>query len=249
MARVLGPFAIRRPHKLNAPIMAMLLNAVHDRQAGRVFVLQVGAGTGESSPGLLPRFTDDGWSGLLIEPHPGHFAALETLHADSDRVAVLNLGISDIAANLPLHFLTAEAAARNPKLAPNRASLIRDRIAGPDVTADDIISVEVPFLRMDSVLRELGIDSAQLVVVNAGGHEEQVLRSFDLAALSPTLALVRSTPGTPLDDAVLAALTAANLTPYRVGGWLAGVTPGLTIPLDDILTFFNRGIGQTEVEE
>jgi len=37
--------------------------------------------------------------------------------------------------------------------------------------------------------------------------------------------------------------------PYRVGGWLAGLTAGLTVPLDDILTFFNRGIGQTEVEE
>jgi hypothetical protein len=102
---------------------------------------------------------------------------------------------------------------------------------------------------MDSVLRELGIDSAQLVVVNAGGHEEQVLRSFDLAILAPSLALVRSAPDTPLDDAILAALTAANLTPYRVGGWLAGLAPGLTVPLDDLLTFFNRGIGQTEVEE
>jgi FkbM family methyltransferase len=249
MARALGTFAMRRPHKLNGPIMAMLLNAVHDRSSGRVFVLQVGAGNGTTPSDLLSRFTDEGWSGLLIEPHPGHFGALETLHTDSDRVAVLNLGISDVSANLPLYSLTAEAAARNPKLAPNRASLIRDRIAGPGVTEDEVLSVEVPFLRMDSVLRELGIDSAQLVVVNAGGHEEQVLRSFDLAALSPSVTLVRSAPGTALDDAVLAALIAANLTPYRVGGWLAGLAPGLSVPLDDLLTFFNRGIGQTEVEE
>ena len=44
-------------------------------------------------------------------------------------------------------------------------------------------------------------------------------------------------------------MDAASLVPYRVGGWLAGLTAGLTVPLDDILTFFNRGIGQTEVEE
>jgi FkbM family methyltransferase len=249
MARVLGTFAMRRTQKLNAPILAMLLNAVHDRHHGRVFVLQVGAGNGTSFPDLLARFTDQTWSGLLIEPHPDHFAALETLHADSDRVAVLNLGISDISANLPLFALTPEAAARNPKLGANRASLIRDRIAGPGLTDADIASVEAPFLRMDSVLRELGIDSAQAVIVNAGGHEEQVLRSFDLAALSPSLALVRSAPDTPLDEAILTALTAAKLTPYRVGGWLAGLSPGLSVPLDDLLTFFNRGIGQTEVEE
>jgi FkbM family methyltransferase len=249
MARPLGNLALRRPQRLNAPLMAMLLNAVHDRSAGRVFVLQIGAGDGTAGPDLLPRFADDGWSGLLIEPHPSHFAALETLHAESDSVAVLNLGISDVSANLPLYSLTPEAAARHPKLAPNRASLIRDRITGPGLNDDDITSVEVPFLRMDSVLRELGIDSAQVVLLNAGGHEEQVLRSFDLAALSPALALVRSARGTPLDEALVAALTAASLTPYRIGGWLAGLAPGLAVPLDDLLTFFNRGIGQTEVEE
>jgi FkbM family methyltransferase len=249
MARILGTFAIRRPQRLNAPILAMLMNAVHDRSAGRVFVLQIGAGDGTAPADLLQRFTSDTWSGLLIEPHPAHFAALETLHADSDRVAVLNLGISDVSASFPLFSLTPEAAARNPKLAANRASLIRDRILGPGLTEDDLTSVEVPFLRMDSVLRELGIDSAQLVVLNAGGHEPQVLRSFDLAALAPTVALVRSTPDTPQDTAILAALTEANLTPYRVGGWLAGLTAGLSVPLDDLLTFFNRGIGQTEVEE
>jgi FkbM family methyltransferase len=249
MARPIGTFAMRRPQRLDGPILAMLLNAVHDRHAGRVFVLQIGAGTGVGRPTLLARFQNDGWSGLLIEPHPVHFAALETLHTESDRVAVLNLGISDVSANLLLHSLTPEASAANPKLAPHRASLIRDRLAAPGLTDADIASVEVPFLRLDSVLQELGIDSAQLVVVNAGGHEEQVLRSFSLGGLKPTLALVRTVPGTALDDACLAALTEADLTPYRVGGWLAGLAPGLSVPLDDLLTFFNRGIGQTEVEE
>lgn len=249
MARPLGTFAMRRPRHLNAPILAMLLNAVQDRHLGRVFVLQIGAGTGGGSPDLMARFQNDGWSGLLVEPHPAHFAALEVLHAESDRVAVLNLGISDISANLLLHSLTPEAAAANPKIVPHRASLIRDRLQAPGLTDADIASVEVPFLRLDSVLDELGIDSAQVVVVNAGGHEEQVLRSFKLGGLKPTLALVSSVPGTALDDACVAALAEADLTPYRVGGWLAGLAPGLSVPLDDLLTFFNRGIGQTEVEE
>jgi FkbM family methyltransferase len=249
MARPLGDFAIRRPSRLNSPIMAMLLNAVHDRHEGRVFVLQVGAGTGQGTPPILSRLLDDTWSALLIEPHPDYFVALETLHAESDRVAVLNLGISDVAANLPLYALTASAVESNPKLRPNRASLLRDRIAGPGIADADITSAEVPFLRMDSVLQELGIDSVQLLIVNAGGHEEQVLRSFDPGALKMSLALIRTTFGTAADTACIAQLQSAGLTLYRVGDWLAGLAPGLSVPLDDLLSFFNRGIGQAEVEE
>ena len=102
---------------------------------------------------------------------------------------------------------------------------------------------------MDAVLGELGIKLAQVLVVNAGGHEEQVLRGFELAALKPSLALVQSVAGTAADDACIATLEAAGLTPFRVGRWLAGLSPGLAVPLDELLTFFNRGIGQTEVEE
>ena len=243
MLRSLGAHTPRRPHKLNGPLMAMLLNGLHDHQAGRVFVLQIGAGTGEGGIPLLERFRADGWSGLLIEPHPDHFAALEALHADSDRVAVLNLGVSDIAATVALHSLAPEALVRNPRLPRGRASVIRDRLGLTD--GADIVSVEVPMLRLDAVLGELGLDTAQLVVINAGGHEEQVLRSFDLGALAPKLALVHAAPGTLVETVTAAALTGAGLLVFRIGDWLAGLAPGaLFVPLEELLTFFNRGLGQ-----
>jgi len=222
----------------------MLLNGLHDRHSGRVFVLQIGAGGGKTGLPLLPRFREGGWSGLLIEPHPDHFAALEALHVESERVAVLNLGVSDISATLALYALAPEALAGNPRLLHGRASLTRDRIAGPGRT--DVMSVDVPVLRLDSVLRELGLDSAQLVVINAGGHEEQVLRSFDLAALSPGLVFVHAATGTVVETASLAALADAGLIPFRIGDWLAGLAPGaLAVPLEELLSFFNKGIGQT----
>ena len=248
--RDLGPFAPRRAHKLDPPILAMLLNGAHDWHQGRVFVLQIGAGTGETGLPLLQRFRDDGWSGLLIEPHPQNFAALETLHAESDRVAVLNLGISDISANLPLYALSPEAAARQRRLPLGRASLIRDRIATPGVTDADLQAVEVPVLRMDTVLHELGIDRAQFVVINAGGHEAQALASFDLAALDPSLIFVHATPGTASDETCIATLTAADFIPFRVAGWLIGLAPGrLAVPLEELLTFFQKGLGAPQDDD
>lgn len=243
MIRDVGPYVPKRPGKLDAPILEMLFNAVQDSHQGQVFVLEVGAGSGQGHLPLLPRFLTHGWSGLLIEPHAANFARLEALHADSDRVAVLNLGISDISANLPLYAVTPEAEARYRRLPRGRASLIRDRIATPQTTDTDIHSAEVPFLRLDTVLGELGLDSAQLVAINAGGHEAQVLASFDLAALDPSLVLVHATPGTASDEACIAGLTGAGYHPFRIAGWLAGLAPGrLQVPLEELLNFFRKGI-------
>lgn len=247
MIRDLGSFTPRRPQRLTGPLLTMLLNALHDRHAGRVFVLQVGAGDGHGGLPLLPRFRGDGWSGLLIEPHPRLFAALEALHAHSDRVAVLNLGLSDAAVNLALHSVSPAAQERHPKAALNRASLIPDRLLGPGLTPGDLDSIEVPFLRLDTILGELGIEAAHLIVVNAGGHEEQVLRGADLSALKPSLVLVRCAAGTAIEAGCVVRLEAAALLPFRIGEWLAGLAPSaLAVPLEELLTFFGRGIGQPD---
>jgi FkbM family methyltransferase len=250
MIRDLGSFAPKRASRLDHPILSMLLNGLHDHHRGQVFVLQVGAGTGTSALPLFPRFRDEGWSGLLIEPLPRTFAQLETLHTDSDRVAVLNLGISDASSNLTLYALTPEADARYRRGPLGRASLSRDRIAPAALSDDEIASLEVPFLRMDTVLTELGIDSAQLLAVNAGGHEAEVLSSFGLAGLDPSLVLVHSAAGTASDARCIAILREAGLLPFRVADWLVGLAPDrLAVPLEELLTFFRRGPNATEEAE
>jgi FkbM family methyltransferase len=250
MIRDLGPFIPKRPRRLNSPLLTMLLNGVHDHCRGKVFVLQVGAGNGETGLPLLQRFRDDGWSGLLIEPMLPNFTRLEALHHNSERVAVLNLGISDLSASRNLHALAPEVEARNRRIPRGRASLLRDRITTPGVSDDDITSVEVPFLRMDTVLRELGLDTVHVVALNAGGHEAEVLGSFDLAALDAALVFVHSTAGSASDTACIARLTDAGLLPFRLADWLIGLAPNrLALPLEELLTFFQRGIGAPQDED
>jgi FkbM family methyltransferase len=250
MIRDLGLYVPRRPRRLNGPLLTMLLNGVHDFCRGQVFVLQVGAGNGETGLPLLQRFRADGWSGLLIEPMLPNFSQLEALHRDSDRVAVLNLGISDLSANLKLHALAPEAEARNRRLPRGRASLLRHRIATSGVSGDDITSVEVPFLRMDTVLRELGLDTVHVVALNAGGHEAEVLGSFDLAELDASLVLIHSTATTASDQACIAALTEAGFLPFRLSDWLVGLAPSrIAVPLEELLTFLHKGVDATQDED
>ena len=244
MIRDLGQYVPRRAHKLIAPLLTMLFNGLNDRHQGRVFVLQIGAGTGETGLPLLPRFQDAEWSGLLIEPHPENFAQLEALHLSSDRVAILNLGISDVSANLPLHSLTPAADARQRRVPRGRASLTRDHIATPGLPDVDLQVTEVPVLRLDTVLEELGIDSAQLLVINAGGHEAEVLQSCDVGALAPSVVMLHCPSGSDAETACLTRLTGAGFLPFHVGGWLLALAPGhLAVPLEDLLTFFHKGIG------
>jgi FkbM family methyltransferase len=250
MIRDLGPYVPKRSYKLNGPVLAMLFNGLHDRHQGRVFVLEVGAGNGEGTLPLLPRFREEGWSGLLIEPHPQNFAQLEDLHKDSDRVAILNLGISDVAASLALYSLSPEAEARQRRGPRGRASLIRDRIARPGIPEEDLQVTEVPVLRMDTVLEELGIDSAQLVAINVGGHEAQALRGIDLSALDPSLVFVHATTGTASESDCIAMLTDAGLIPFQIAGWLVGLAPDrLAVPLEELLTFFLKGIGEPQEDD
>ena len=73
---------------------------------------------------------------------------------------------------------------------------------------------------------------------------------IDLAALDPALVLVHSTPGTVADEACIACLTAASLHPFRVAGWLAGLAPTrLAVPLEELLTFFQKGLGAPQDPE
>lgn len=254
MTQSLGLFAPRRPGKLLAPLQTMVLNGVHDRLAGRVFVLQVGARDGQTNDPFRARFASDGWSGLLIEPHPVHFSALAALHKDSERVAVLNLGIASQSGTQPIYAVPETAAPRYPRKLHLAASLTRERIeaaaraALPDATPDDVTPTDVPLLRMDTVLRELGIDRVDVVAINAGGHELDVLSSFALADLGATAVIVHCTGASlPHEPAYVAALEAAGLLVFRIGDDLVGMHPGgLRVPLEDLLTFFGKRVGQEE---
>jgi hypothetical protein len=64
------------------------------------------------------------------------------------------------------------------------------------------------------------------------------------------LVLVHSTEGTASDTDVIATLTAAGLLPFRLAGWLVALAPGrLSVPLEELLTFFQKGIGIQQEEE
>lgn len=246
MIRDLGAYVPKRSYKLNEPIVTMLFNARHDRHEGRVFVLQVGAGNGDGS---MPRFRDDG-SGLLIDPLPKSFKQFEHLHRDSDRVAILNLGISDVSANLPIHSLTMGAEASQRRSSRGRASLTRDRIARPGVADEDVQETEVSVLRTNVVLEGLGFDTAQLLVINVGNDEEHAIARCDIAALDASLICLNIAADSPSEARCIATLTGAGYFPFLVAGWLFGLAPGrLALPMEEHLTFFDNCVGAAQDDE
>jgi FkbM family methyltransferase len=246
--RDLGTFAPRRPQKLHAPLLAMVLNAVHDHHEGRVTAVQVGANDGQLADPLWRRLRDDGWSGLLIEPHPAYVDTLRRLHDGNPRVRIVPCAISDTEGELPLYHLAPEAQARYPRWLRGCASLDEARFMTAFATAgtadrrpEDVAMTRVPLRRLDHVLAEHGTTRAEVLVVDVEGHELAVLRSFDLAALGLTAAVIECNGDSRADEpAYRAALIGAGLDVFRIGDDLVGLSRDvrLQVPLEELLAFF-----------
>lgn len=240
-----------RPRLAVARIKDFLLRALNEARGGAVAVVQVGANDGKLADPILPYLEAGTWRGLLIEPHPLYFAELQARHANRPQIALRNLAISDTPGEMELFHLDEAARDRYPRGLRGCASLERARMEdaverarrgrGVEVHDDDIAATRVELRRLDSVLEEAGIDRADLVVIDVEGHEMNVLESFDLAALQPTMAVIECNGANRHEEPrIAAAMAAAGLSVVRLGEDLVGLRPGaLQIPAEAMLSFLS----------
>lgn len=252
-SRDIGRFALRRPYRLHAQLLELVLGCVHARLAGKVFVLQIGANDGRMADPVYPWLRDHGWSGLLIEPHPGYFAELESRHRKNAQVAALNIAISADEGTLPLYHLSVAAQDKYPRWARGCASLDRSRMqaaivtaAIPDARPEDLDCTHVALRRMDAVLRERDITQVDVIVIDVEGHELSVMASFDMGLLGVSVAIVECNGDNLSQESdYVAVLRAAGLQTFRLGDDLVGLRGDrLAVPTEDILRAFGLGTDQ-----
>lgn len=212
------------------------LAAVNTAAGGRVFYVQVGAHDGRMADPVFATAKENGWHGLLIEPHPAYFAALQHRYRNRKGFALRQLGISDTEGVLPLYHLDEALAEQFPRWVQGCASLDRRRVVQQVkvgctlrglVYRDDMVAqTDVALRRLDSVLAEENIRTADLLVIDVEGHELPVMASADLAALSLRGMLVECNGinATQKPDYV-AALQCAGMTVYELGEDLCGFDP------------------------
>ena len=227
--------------------LSALMDAVDRARGGTVMAVQVGANDGKMVDPLYRMFCDHGWSGVLIEPHPVYFNDLSRLHKSRPQVRPINRGISDAPGSMRLYHLQEAARPRYPDWLRGCASLSADRMqealvvgAGQKGIAPDpgdIDSVEITLVRLDALLAEQGIATADVLVVDVEGHELPVLNSADLASLGLSLVIVECN-GLNLGQErdYVQAIARGGFQVFRLGDDLIGFDPArLQLPLGDVL--------------
>ena len=157
----------------------------------RAFFLEVGANDGVTGDHVHPFVLSHTWSGIMVEPLPGAFERLRANYAGIDRVTLVNAAIAGHDGTATLHHF-AEGA--EPAAAPagdersQMASLSRELVeshAAQLPEAGPMVSTEVECLTLASLLERHPAPALDLVVIDAEGHDHEVVRQVGECGLRP----------------------------------------------------------------
>lgn len=210
--------------------------AINAAAGGAVFYVQVGANDGRMADPVFAIAKRNGWRGLLIEPHPTYFSALEERYRNRPGFTLLPVGISDHEGVLDLYHLEDARMAQFPRWVHGSASVDKRRVVrqvqlacnqmGIAYVEEMVAHTAMPVRRLDSVLPEQAILAVDLIVIDVEGHELAVMASADLSTLSLRGLLVECNGRNAVEKpAYVAAMQRAGMTVYELGDDLCGFDP------------------------
>jgi FkbM family methyltransferase len=153
-----------------------------------MFFVQIGAFDGRTGDQLHEWVVRYGWSGILAEPHPHHFAKLQRTYADSPKLILRNVAVSDVRATRTLYSIR-EGVAGLPEWAPQVASFDRavveaHRLRGP--RGEPVIEeIEVECITLSDLLAD--VERIDLLQVDTEGYDARIIRMFDFERFRPDI--------------------------------------------------------------
>ncbi|TWT78157.1 hypothetical protein Pla123a_09470 [Posidoniimonas polymericola] len=152
-------------------------DALHD-QPDFTF-LQIGAYDGLAHDDLHGVIARHALRGVLVEPHPSAFSRLKSLHGDDRRLTLLNAAIDHRAGTRELY--------SPPRADTQLASFDPSHVMRAGFGRDELNTHQVDCLTIDDALRLGGLQEVDLLHINAGGHDHEILASLDLDRVRPSL--------------------------------------------------------------
>ncbi|MBL7501942.1 FkbM family methyltransferase [Frankia sp. CNm7] len=160
-----------------------LVKRIADQAGHPLTVVQIGANDGEMGDPLHEVIVDYGWRGVLVEPMPHLFAALRTSYRDAPGIVCERAAIGDRDGTATMY--TAAWRPGDPLWAIGLSSLRREIIEDaaqliPDII-DRIEEVEVPVMRLETLLTKHGINHIDLLQIDAEGFDFEILKQIDFS--------------------------------------------------------------------
>lgn len=154
------------------------------------FVVQIGANDGTAGDPLAEGFRKTRWSGLLVEPVPHLYEKLVARYRDRPGMQLERAAISTREGEAPLYRLRSIPGQTpewfNQLATLDREVLLKHRSSIPEIDSL-LIEERVPTVRLDTLLARRGISRIDLLVIDAEGHDFEILRTLDLTRFKPTL--------------------------------------------------------------
>jgi FkbM family methyltransferase len=179
LTRAYEPEALTLNPTLRFDGLLSLVAAAHVLEHGEIRFLQVGAFDGEEGDAIVHLIENYPARGVLVEPQPRVFERLRNRHERRGDLTLVNAAIDSEGGSRPF-YLAKDADVQF-------ASFDRGHLLRHGLTADEIEAVEVECLTIDDVLDRAGMESVDLVQVDAEGHDYEILRSINLERLAPKM--------------------------------------------------------------
>jgi FkbM family methyltransferase len=150
-----------------------------------VVFVQVGANDGRLNDPLHPYIIAGGWTGLLVEPLPEAYAALQQTYSGVAGLVFEPAAVSHAAGHARFFAVKGE---RNVMSSLSREAIMKHAATRPDLP-EQIYEIDVPTCRLDQLLDKHGFQTLDVVTVDAEGHDDVVLSTIDLETWAPAVVL------------------------------------------------------------
>ncbi|WP_095090566.1 FkbM family methyltransferase [Mesorhizobium sophorae] len=165
-------------------IYAVVRNYIFDELSRQETVrfVQVGTNDGMGTDPLRAHVLSHGWRGLLIEPIPQAFNRLKATYGAPSGVDFANVAIWPDEGEKTLHVVKGYDVLSSFSL----ETIMRHEPKYDDLRSE-ILAIEVPTRRLDSLLLETGHSEPHVLVVDTEGCDAIVLRTYDFSRHKPSV--------------------------------------------------------------
>jgi FkbM family methyltransferase len=172
------PAIIRRPELLVRSWLPYVV--AHELLGNREFTfLQIGAYDGQSDDDLRELVIRYALRGVLVEPQPAAFARLRDTYGDQPQVTLLQAAIADREGVRDLYCRRGDASMA--------ASFDAGHLRRHGIPSADIVRLPVVCHTVESALRAAGLESVDLIQIDAEGYDWPIIRSIDFAKVRPAI--------------------------------------------------------------
>lgn len=154
-----------------------------------LFFVQIGAHDGVSNDPIHDLIVAHGWRGVLVEPHPDSFAALEALHGERRGLRLVNAAVDTRRGQRTLYTVEPDRLDDAPEWLSQIASFSRETLMAHEPLApgleDALEEHETRCLTFDDLVEMARPRRIDLLVIDVEGYDAHILRSIDFTRSRP----------------------------------------------------------------